>query len=110
MQHVKMPTSPIEPMRTFCLAFLLSALGACAPQLLVSHDDPMAQAVEIKIDGERAGFLEHGERLTVKLRRGWHHVSTVPEGGADNPWAPDGEGWMIYVDRRSEVTLLPETR
>ena len=97
-------------MRVLFAAVLLCALGACAPQLRVSHDDPSAAAVEIKVDGERAGFLSHGERVTVKLRRGWHHVSTIPEGASENPWAPDGEGWMIYVDRRAEVTLLPEMR
>ena len=84
------------------------ALGACAPKLIVRHEDPTHLVAQLSVDGQSTGFLENGRTLTMRVRRGYHTVNAVPRGGdGTNPWSDDGEAWTFYVDRKAEITLLP---
>ena len=91
----------------FVVLSLLSASSACAPKLIVRHEDPAATFAQIRLDGESRGFVQLGESMTLRPGRGYHRLEAVPRGDATNPWAADGEGWSVYVDRRAVVTLLP---
>lgn len=82
-------------------------VSSCSPKLIVRHEDPAIDFVEVRVDGEREAFIGVGDTYRSRVPRGWHKVETYPEGRQRNPWAPDGEGWMLYIDRRGEVTLLP---
>jgi len=86
---------------------LLAGSSACAPKLIVRHEDPAATFAQIRVDGESRGFVQLGETMTLRPGRGYHRVEAVPRGETSNPWAADGEGWNVYVDRRAVVTLLP---
>lgn len=90
--------------------FALVALGisACAPKLSIRHEDPGYAFVQVRVDGETTGFVEYGTTMSLRLARGYHVVETIPRGEDTNPWADDGEGWGFYVDRKAEITLLPD--
>lgn len=94
--------------RTLLVAFVCLSAAACSPKLIIRHEDPTVSFVQVRVDQENAGFLDHGGVWRSRVARGYHRVETIPRGASENPWAEDGEGWTIYVDRRAEVTLLPQ--
>ena len=92
------------------LALLALGATACAPKLIIRHDDPSVEFVQIRVDGDSEGFLDYGDAMKMRVRRGYHRVEAVPRGESFNPWAEDGEGWTFYVDRKAELTLMPIDR
>jgi hypothetical protein len=90
------------------VTLLLIGATACAPKLVVRHEDPTVSSVEIRVDGERRGFVSPGDVLRLRLARGWHTVNAVPEGGATNVWSADGAPWSLYLDKRADLTLLAQ--
>lgn len=97
--------SVIRTLAAVALASL--AGGACAPKLVVRNGDPTIAFAQIRVDGESRGFVQTGKEVTLRLPAGYHHVEAVPRGETTNPWAEDGAGWTVYVDRKAELTLLP---
>lgn len=96
-------------LRLLCTLFVVATTlaSACAPKLTVRHEDPAFASVEIRIDGERQGFLTPNDKMTVRLSRGWHEIAAIPEGETQNPWSETGEPWTLYLDKRAHLTLLP---
>lgn len=89
------------------VTLLLIGATACAPKLVVRHEDPTVASVEVRVDGERRGFVSPGDVLRMRLSRGWHTVLAVPEGSDENVWSSDGDAWSLYLDKRADLTLLP---
>ncbi|MFT6398782.1 MAG: hypothetical protein ACJAYU_003544 [Bradymonadia bacterium] len=84
------------------------ALSACAPKLSIRHEDPSYAFVQVRVDGETRGFVAYGTTMSMRLGSGYHMVEAIPRGEETNPWADDGEGWAFYIDRKAEITLLPD--
>lgn len=83
-------------------------LGACAPKLVIRHNAPEHSFVQVRIDEEERGFVEPGTTWRTRVSSGYHRVETIPRGASDNPWAEDGEGWTLFIERKTELTLLPQ--
>ncbi len=93
---------------TSLLALTAIGLSACAPKLSIRHEDPTHALVQVRVDGATTGFVEYGMTMSLRLPRGYHMVETIPRGEDRNPWADDGDGWSFYLDRKAEITLLPD--
>lgn len=94
--------------RSTLLLFFISLALSCAPKLSIVHEDPAYDYVLVRVDGETTGFVEYGQTLSVRVTTGFHEVSTTPRGSEANPWCEGGNSWILYVDRKAEVTLLPD--
>ena len=96
-------------MKRLLLPLLIGSLApACAPKLIIVHEDPTHSYVMVEVDGETSGWVEFGRSLAIRVPQGFHEVVTIPRGGESNPWCEDGDSWTFYVDRKAEITLLPQ--
>ncbi len=95
-------------MNRLTLFLLLGAIVGCAPRLSIVHEDPTYEFVMVQVDGETRGFVEYGGALALRVPRGFHRVAAIPRGETANPWCEDEDEWTFYVDRKAEITLLPE--
>lgn len=59
------------------------------------------------MDNKEIGALDYGDETELKTSRGVHRVEAIPEGQTSCPWTHDGKGWLIWVDERANLTLLP---
>lgn len=100
MQHISR-----RAIGTAAMACLL--LSACAPRLIVRHEDPTAGTLEVHIDDERVQTLTPGSRWKVRLSPGWHVVDVRADGGRANPYTADGEPWVLWHDRGTQITISP---
>ena len=93
---------------TFGIAILMiSTAAACGgPELAVRHQDPDQGPAVVYVDDEAVGRISQGDELEVDVDRGMHTVSVMPAGSNVNPWAEDGHGWRIFVDKGTVITLF----
>lgn len=88
-----------------CGVTLALAIGACAPKLVVQHDDILGPAVELRVSAGAPRTIEPGETRTMRVRPGMRHVELqVVEG--DDPWGLPADGWELLVDGRVTLTLF----
>ncbi len=87
---------------------LAGLFAACAPRLVIVHQDPSASFVQIRVDDENRGFVEPGSKWRSRVTPGYHRVEAIPRGESANPWAEDGVGWTVFIERKTELTLLPQ--
>ena len=83
------------------------AASACAPQLLVVHEDPYHPVADIWVDGKRAGRVSHGDSMSVRLARGPHVLRAIAPGEAESPWTRPAKELRLIMDRRATLRLLP---
>lgn len=89
-------------------ALLMCLLSqACAPQLLVRHDDPRAGDVDLYIDGRRVATLEPGDRWRGRRKRGFHVVALKAAGSDAPARGMPMDGLDVCLDEKVELTLLP---
>ncbi len=91
------------------LLALALLMAACGPTLKIRHRDPTHSRVNVYVGDEQVGRVRFGKQLRVRLERGAHVVRATPEDRDDNPWADDGDGWHIVLDKEAIITLLPPT-
>lgn len=104
-EETTMQTTP--RIAAMCLALTCALVSACAPRLVVQHDDPTAGEIEVTVDGTRTRTLRPGNRWKVRLDQGWHEVDVRADGGRVNPYTDDGDPWVLWHDRGTRITLSP---
>ncbi len=85
----------------------MSFMSGCSPKITILHQDPTHQNVRIRLDQKDKDTLDFGDKTSFYVSRGAHLIEAIPEGKKQCPWADDGKGWTIWVDRGAELTLLP---
>lgn len=89
---------------------LAALLSACGSPLTLSHQDPTIGDLTVLIDGARAGELEPGGRMKVRLESGVHRVMVVSDDG-EPAWPYPTGGWRVVLDDRAAITLTtPSSR
>ncbi len=104
-EETTMQTTP--RIAAMCAALACALVSACAPRLVVQHDDPTAGEIEVVVDGSRTRTLWPGNRWKVRLAPGWHEIDVRPDGSRMNPYTADGEPWVLWHERGTRITLSP---
>ena len=89
-----------------CIAAVTALLwSACAPKLVVQHDDPLGPPVIVSVTDGPTRTVSPGDSRTLRVRPGMRHIDVRVAHG-DDPWGLPGNGWQVLVDRRLTLTLF----
>ena len=96
--------------RGFVALTLLLALGGCATEIIVRHQDPAGPAARIWVDGKEHGTVTYSNSLSVGVEPGRHTVKATPVGKGAVSWKDGAGAWTVVVERKAILTLLPRAQ